>query len=141
VKFAKRPERIPSLQARPRRLWLDRGRFQELPGLEHRIGGLEKQDPTGNITIAAKLTENMVRIRAAKVAASRPGDSQRASRGRSGRRFAHRRMGLDVRMITGGTEGAACKGTQDRPSALRYLIRLPRSGEYLQTLQKILVPE
>src|ERR1700736_2332504 len=39
------------------------------PGLEHRIGGLEKQDPTGNINYEPLNHENMVRVRAAKGAA------------------------------------------------------------------------
>src|SRR5690348_8931906 len=39
------------------------------PGLEHRIGGLEKQDVTGNINYEPLNHEKMVRIRAAKVEA------------------------------------------------------------------------
>ena len=52
---------IPKLLARP---WAIPG----TPGLEHRIGGLEKQDVTGNINYEPLNHENMVRIRAAKVA-------------------------------------------------------------------------
>jgi 2-oxoglutarate ferredoxin oxidoreductase subunit alpha len=39
------------------------------PGLEHRIGGLEKEDGTGNISYDAENHERMVHLRAAKVAA------------------------------------------------------------------------
>src|SRR5437660_4235452 len=39
------------------------------PGLEHRIGGLEKQDVSGNINYEPLNHEKMVRLRAAKVAA------------------------------------------------------------------------
>ena len=39
------------------------------PGLEHRIGGLEKQDVTGNINYEPLNHEKMVRLRAAKVEA------------------------------------------------------------------------
>src|SRR5262249_24270231 len=39
------------------------------PGLEHRVGGLEKQDVTGNINYEPLNHEKMVRIRAAKVEA------------------------------------------------------------------------
>lgn len=39
------------------------------PGLEHRIGGLEKQHETGNISYDAQNHERMVNLRAAKVAA------------------------------------------------------------------------
>jgi 2-oxoglutarate ferredoxin oxidoreductase subunit alpha len=38
------------------------------PGFEHRIGGLEKQDKTGNVNYEAENHEFMVRIRAEKVA-------------------------------------------------------------------------
>src|ERR1700760_3471232 len=68
VNFATDPEgfqpykRNPETLARP---WAIPG----TPGLEHRIGGLEKQDVTGNINYEPLNHENMVRIRAAKVAA------------------------------------------------------------------------
>ena len=39
------------------------------PGLEHRIGGLEKEDGTGNISYDPENHERMVQLRAAKVAA------------------------------------------------------------------------
>src|ERR1700681_919465 len=67
VEFAKTAEgflpykRDPQTLARP---WAVPG----TPGLEHRIGGLEKQDVTGNINYEPLNHENMVRIRAAKVA-------------------------------------------------------------------------
>jgi 2-oxoglutarate/2-oxoacid ferredoxin oxidoreductase subunit alpha len=38
------------------------------PGLEHRIGGLEKEDRTGNVSYDAVNHERMIRLRAAKVA-------------------------------------------------------------------------
>ena len=38
------------------------------PGLEHRVGGLEKQDVTGDINYEPENHERMVRLRAAKVA-------------------------------------------------------------------------
>jgi 2-oxoglutarate/2-oxoacid ferredoxin oxidoreductase subunit alpha len=55
-------KRNPQTLARP---WAVPG----TPGLEHRIGGLEKQDVTGNINYEPLNHEHMVRIRAAKVAA------------------------------------------------------------------------
>jgi 2-oxoglutarate ferredoxin oxidoreductase subunit alpha len=38
------------------------------PGLEHRIGGLEKEDVTGNISYEPENHERMTRLRAAKIA-------------------------------------------------------------------------
>jgi len=70
VKYATNPEgfhpysRNPDTLARP---WAIPG----TPGLEHRIGGIEKQDGTGNINYEPLNHEKMVRIRAAKVEAVR----------------------------------------------------------------------
>src|SRR5262249_48774463 len=54
--------RNPDTLARP---WAIPG----TPGLEHRIGGLEKQDVTGNVNYEPLNHERMVRLRAAKVEA------------------------------------------------------------------------
>ena len=53
--------RDPATLARP---WAIPG----TPGLQHRLGGLEKSDPTGNISYEPANHEHMTRIRAAKVA-------------------------------------------------------------------------
>ncbi len=53
--------RDPATLARP---WVRPG----TPGLEHRIGGIEKQDVTGNISYDPENHEHMVRLRADKVA-------------------------------------------------------------------------
>src|SRR5207248_5875391 len=55
-------QRDPATLARP---WAVPG----TPGLEHRIGGLEKQDVTGNVNYEPLNHERMVRLRAAKVSA------------------------------------------------------------------------
>src|SRR6185503_19323279 len=52
--------RDPKTLARP---WAVPG----TPGLEHRIGGLEKQDGTGNVSYDPLNHEHMVRLRAEKV--------------------------------------------------------------------------
>jgi len=54
-------ERDPDTLARP---WAIPG----TPGLEHRVGGIEKADGTGNISYDPVNHEHMVRLRAAKVA-------------------------------------------------------------------------
>jgi 2-oxoglutarate ferredoxin oxidoreductase subunit alpha len=54
-------ERDPETLARP---WAIPG----TPGLEHRVGGIEKADGTGNISYDPVNHEHMVRLRAAKVA-------------------------------------------------------------------------
>src|SRR5439155_956797 len=52
--------RDPATLARP---WVRPG----TPGLEHRIGGIEKQDVTGNISYDPDNHDHMVRTRAEKV--------------------------------------------------------------------------
>ena len=54
--------RNPETLARP---WAIPG----TPGLKHRVGGLEKQDVTGNVNYEPLNHERMVRLRAEKVAA------------------------------------------------------------------------
>ncbi|HEX4978647.1 MAG TPA: 2-oxoacid:acceptor oxidoreductase subunit alpha [Acidimicrobiales bacterium] len=53
--------RDPETLARP---WAIPG----TPGLEHRVGGIEKEDVTGNISYEPENHERMVRLRAAKIA-------------------------------------------------------------------------
>src|SRR5882757_9424455 len=71
VKYATDPvgylpyKRDPQTLARP---WAIPG----TPGLEHRIGGIEKQDVTGNVNYEPMNHEHMVRTRAAKIAGIKP---------------------------------------------------------------------
>ena len=51
-----------------RRRWPGRGRRPGMPGLEHRIGGLEKADGSGNVSYDGVNHERMIQLRAAKVA-------------------------------------------------------------------------
>ena len=61
-----RPGDVPAVRARPRRRWRGRGRSRHA-GLEHRIGGLEKADITGNVSYDAENHDQMVRLRAEKI--------------------------------------------------------------------------
>ena len=72
------------------------------PGLEHRIGGLEKEDRTGNISYDPENHELMTRLRAGKVAADRARHPAARGRRSGRRRAARRRLGLDVRADPGG---------------------------------------
>ena len=70
--------RDPETLARP---WAIPG----TPGLQHRIGGIEKQDGTGNVNYDPENHEHMVRLRAEKVARDRE-RHPRASRSTTRRR-------------------------------------------------------
>ena len=68
------------------------------PGLEHRIGGLEKQDGTGNVTYDPDNHEHMVRTARGEGRAHRRRPPRaRGPRRRAGGRPARRRLGLDLR--------------------------------------------
>ena len=47
VEVPHRPRGLPPVPARPRRRWRASGRMPGTPGLEHRIGGLERRTTTG----------------------------------------------------------------------------------------------
>ena len=86
-------DRDPLTLARP---WAPPG----VPGLEHRIGGIEKADGTGEISYDPDNHDHMVRLRQAKV----DGIDVAAARGRrprGRRRDPGRRLGLDVRADRG----------------------------------------
>ena len=127
---------IPQTLARP---WAIPG----TPGLEHRIGGLEKQDGTGNVNYEPLNHERMVRLRAAKVEAHRPGHPRRGARGRSRGRPAARRLGLDLRRRSPRRSGrSASKGRRIGHVHLRHLNPLPQNlGDVLKRYSKVVVPE
>jgi 2-oxoglutarate ferredoxin oxidoreductase subunit alpha len=112
------------------------------PGLEHRIGGLEKADRTGNISYDPDNHDTMVRLRAQKVAgiASDIPELEVDSEG-----------GASLLVLGwGGTYGpiaAAVRRVRKAGGAvdhahLRYLNPFPRNtGEVLRSYEKVLVPE
>lgn len=112
------------------------------PGLEHRIGGLEKQDITGNVSYDPDNHQRMVQLRAAKIANIAPaGEPYLWCGPESG----------DVLLVGwGGTYGAikaaALKLQHDGLSIaachLRYLNPLPADLEQkLRRFKRIIVPE
>jgi 2-oxoglutarate/2-oxoacid ferredoxin oxidoreductase subunit alpha len=112
------------------------------PGLEHRIGGLEKADVTGSISYDPENHDLMTRLRAAKVAgiANDIPDLQLDDPD-----------GADTLVLgwgsTYGPIGAAVKrvrrqGHHIAQAHLHYLNPFPRNtGEVLRSYDKILVPE
>ena len=87
------------------------------PGLEHRIGGLEKADVTGSISYDPENHDLMTRLRAAKVAGIANDIPLLAGR-RPGRgRHAGARLGLDVRPDRRRGEAGAQSRTSRRAGA------------------------
>jgi 2-oxoglutarate ferredoxin oxidoreductase subunit alpha len=113
------------------------------PGLEHRVGGLEKADGTGNISYDPDNHDLMTRLRAQKVAGIAGDIPELEVDDPDG----------DAKVLVlgwGGTYGpiaAACKRVRrsDRSIAhaqLRHLNPFPRNaGEVLRRYDKVLIPE
>jgi 2-oxoglutarate ferredoxin oxidoreductase subunit alpha len=111
-------------------------------GLEHRIGGLEKEDVTGNVSYDPANHEHMVRTRAKKIANIANDIPELTVVGPEQ---------ADLLVIGwGGTHGAILSAVQRAQrngrkvacAHLRYLNPMPRNtGEVLKRYKKVLVPE
>jgi 2-oxoglutarate ferredoxin oxidoreductase subunit alpha len=113
------------------------------PGLEHRIGGLEKQDETGNVSYDPENHDLMVRLRAAKVAGIASDIPELEVDDPSG--------DADTLVLgwgsTHGAIGAAARrvrasGRKVATAHLHHLNPFPRNtGEVVRGYEKVLVPE
>lgn len=112
------------------------------PGLEHRIGGLEKQDGSGNINYEPLNHENMVRIRAAKVAAIAQDIPDVVPEGDPDGDLLIVAWGSTAGSITAAVKTQREKGQKIGHVQLRHLNPLPANlGEVLHRYKRILVPE
>lgn len=113
------------------------------PGLEHRVGGLEKQDITGNISYDPENHQHMVKTRQAKVdlIANHIPDQQLDSGADKGKVLV---------LGWGSTYGAiksACAELQKSGYAvshahLRYIRPFPKNlGDILKNFENVLIPE
>jgi 2-oxoglutarate ferredoxin oxidoreductase subunit alpha len=127
--------RDPETLARP---WAVPG----TPGLEHRIGGLEKEDVTGNVSYDPMNHERMVRLRAEKV--------ERVAREIPELEVEGEPEGELLVLGWGSTEGAIKgavrllreRGVSVSRAHLRWLNPFPRNlGDVLSRFEKVLVPE
>ena len=141
VKFATDPEgflpykRDPKTLARP---WAIPG----TPGLEHRIGGIEKQDVTGNINYEPLNHETMVRIRAAKVEGIAQDIPEAIPVGDPEGDLLIVGWGSTYGPITAALRSARGKGRKIGHVHLRHLNPLPRNlGDVLKRYKKVVVPE
>jgi 2-oxoglutarate/2-oxoacid ferredoxin oxidoreductase subunit alpha len=141
VKFASDPvdfkpyRRNPDTLARP---WAVPG----TPGLEHRIGGLEKQDVTGNINYEPLNHENMVRIRAAKIEAIVQDIPDIAPAGDPDGDLLIVAWGSTHGAITAAVKSQRELGHRIGHVHLRHLNPLPANlGEVLKRYKTVLVPE
>jgi 2-oxoglutarate ferredoxin oxidoreductase subunit alpha len=127
--------RDPNTLARP---WALPG----TPGLEHRIGGLEKQDVTGNINYEPLNHERMVRLRAAKVAAVVQDVPDAVPAGDPDGDLLLVGWGSTYGPITAALRAQRAKGRRIGHVHLRHLNPLPKNlGEVLKRYRKVVVPE
>src|SRR6266699_1237709 len=112
------------------------------PGLEHRIGGLEKQDGTGNVNYEPLNHENMVRIRAAKVEAIAQDIPNVLPEGDPEGDLLVVSWGSTAGSITAAIKAQRALGRKIGHLHLRHLNPLPSNvGEVLKRYKKVLVPE
>jgi 2-oxoglutarate ferredoxin oxidoreductase subunit alpha len=144
VKFATDPvdfkpyRRDPLTLSRP---WAVPG----TPGLEHRIGGLEKQDVTGNINYEPLNHEKMIRLRAAKVEAVAQDIPPAVPAGDHEGDLLIVAWGSTHGSITAAVKAQRAKLKGSRKIGhlhLRHLNPLPSNlGDVLARYDKVLVPE
>ena len=100
------------------------------PGLEHRIGGLEKADGRGTISYEPDNHDRMTRLRAAKIDGI-PVPDVEVDDPTGDADAARRRLGLDLRADRGGRAAGAGAGAQGRhrpPAPPQPAPRKPRRG-------------
>jgi 2-oxoglutarate ferredoxin oxidoreductase subunit alpha len=112
------------------------------PGLEHRVGGLEKQDVTGNVNYEPLNHEKMVRIRAAKVEAIGQDVPDVVPAGDPDGDLLIIGWGSTYGAITAALKAQRAAGRRIGHVHLRYLNPLPRNlGQVMERYSKVLVPE
>ncbi|OLC38537.1 MAG: 2-oxoglutarate ferredoxin oxidoreductase subunit alpha [Candidatus Rokubacteria bacterium 13_1_40CM_4_69_5] len=127
--------RDPATLARP---WVRPG----TPGLEHRIGGIEKQDVTGNISYDPDNHDHMVRMRAEKVRRVAQEIPPTSINGPATGDLLVVGWGGTYGAITAAVERTQLEGKSVASVHLRYLNPLPPDlGLILREYRKVLVPE
>ncbi len=112
------------------------------PGLEHRVGGIEKEDVTGNVSYAPANHELMVRLRARKVAGIAREIPPTNIRGPEVGDVLIVGWGSTFGSISAALEELRAKGRSVAHIHLRYLNPLPSDlGGILRRYKRVLVPE
>ena len=112
------------------------------PGLEHRVGGLEKEDGSGNVSYDPLNHEKMVRLRAEKVEAVTADVPDAAPDGDPDGDVLVVGWGSTHGAITAALAAVRRDGHRVGHVHLRHLNPLPRNlGEVLTRYRQVLVPE
>jgi 2-oxoglutarate ferredoxin oxidoreductase subunit alpha len=125
--------RDPETLARP---WAIPG----TPGLEHRIGGLEKADVTGNVSYDPDNHDYMVRVRAQKVAGIAIPELEVDHD--DGAKLLVLAWGGTYGPVTAAVRRVRKAGGKIAQAHLRHLNPFPRNlGDVLRTYDRVLIPE
>jgi 2-oxoglutarate/2-oxoacid ferredoxin oxidoreductase subunit alpha len=112
------------------------------PGLEHRIGGLEKADGTGNISYDPDNHDHMVRLRAAKVAGIAADIAPLEVDDPEGARLLVLGWGSTYGPIGAAVRRVRAAGGKVAQAHLRHLNPFPANlGEVLGRYDRVLIPE
>lgn len=113
------------------------------PGLEHRIGGLEKQHETGNISYDNENHEFMVKLRQSKV--DKVADYiplQKMDNGNEKGKLLVVGWGSTYGAIKSAVLQARTKGYDVSHAHIKYISPFPKNlGELLYNFEKVLIPE
>jgi 2-oxoglutarate/2-oxoacid ferredoxin oxidoreductase subunit alpha len=116
-----------------------------IPGtatLEHRIGGLEKQDVTGNVSYDPENHDRMVRLRAQKVAGIAQDIPELEVDDPDAAQTLVLSWGGTFGPVAAGVRRVRARGKAVAHAHLRYLNPFPRNtGEIVRRYDKVLVPE
>ncbi len=113
------------------------------PGLEHRIGGIEKAPGSGNIDYSAEAHAEMTRVRVAKVAGIADSiPDQEITLGKSGGKLAVVGWGSTYGPIHQAVRRARAKGLDVAHIHIRHIAPMPKNlSVLLHGYEHILVPE
>jgi 2-oxoglutarate ferredoxin oxidoreductase subunit alpha len=112
------------------------------PGLEHRIGGLEKQDKTGMVNYDGENHHRMVELRAAKVAGIARDIAPLETFGRETGELLILGWGSTYGALRSATEQLLADGRSVAHAHLRHLNPFPtNTGDVLKRYRTVLVPE
>jgi 2-oxoglutarate/2-oxoacid ferredoxin oxidoreductase subunit alpha len=113
------------------------------PGLEHRIGGLEKQDITGNVSYEPDNHQHMVKTRQAKV--DKIADyipQQKLDSGQEKGKILVLGWGSTYGSIKSACTELQLAGHSVSHAHLRYIRPFPRNlGDILKNFDKVIIPE
>lgn len=112
------------------------------PGLEHRVGGLEKEDGSGNVSYSPSNHEKMTHLRQAKIDAIARDIPEAVLEGDTDADLVVIGWGSTWGAISGGIDRVRARGKKVARIHLRHLNPLPPNlGSLLADFDKFLVPE